>query len=168
MLENVLCLCLPILIRAQTDIVVTNHRTVIKWKTTGALTIGLDASSVTLQKLEVCTQWNVPSKWFKIYYFMYRKSHEKNLLGFSLIEILHILLEHFVERKKPLLFLEECSFQSSGKTKILMHVRKNSRGQKNLLGPPATRPTYSGNNQKTLLGPWLNRSGGSYYFDNLR
>ena len=150
MLENVLCL--PILNRAQTDIVVTNHRTVIKWKTTGALTIGLDASSVTLQKLEVCTQWNVPSKGFKIYYISCMgKPHEKKT-AWVFLSVLYLKYSTFWWNislsAKNLLCLEECSSQSSGKTKILMHVRKNSRGQKNLLGPPATRPTYSGNNQK--------------------
>ena len=76
---------------------------------------------------------------------------KKKLLGFFL-SVLYLKYSTFWWNislsAKNLLCLEECSFQSSGKTKILMHVWKNSRGQKNLLGPPATRPTYSGNNQK--------------------
>ena len=103
-------------------------------------------------------------------HFTYRKTHKKPAR--FLLSVLYVKYNTFCWNvslsAKNLLFLEECSSQSSGKTKILMHVRKNSRGQKNLLGPPATRPTYSGNNQKTLLGSWLNRSEGSYYFDNLR
>ena len=83
-------------------------------------------------------------------HFTHRKTHKKPARVF--LSVLYVKYNTFCWNislsAKNLLFLEECSFQSSGKTKILMHVRKNSRGQKNLLGPPATRPTYSGNNQK--------------------
>ena len=83
-------------------------------------------------------------------HFVYRKIHEKNCLGFLVTTYMKYstFCWNISLSAKNLLFLEECSSQSSGKTKILKHVQKNSRGQKNLLGPPATRPTYSGNNQK--------------------
>ena len=106
-------------------------------------------------------------------YFMNRKTPWKKT-AWVFLSVLYLkystLWWNISLRAKNLLFLEGCSFQSSGKTKILMHVRKNSRGQKNLLGPPATRPTYSGNNQKYCWGPdlSLNRNSGGSYFDNLR
>ena len=71
-------------------------------------------------------------------HFTYRKTHKKPAR--FLLSVLYVKYNTFCWNvslsAKNLLFLEECSSQSSGKTKILMHVRKNSRvGKKICWGP---------------------------------